>query len=58
MAPSLASQLAVKEVGQDEYLSLNVPVRMGNVRPIAYGGSTLGMATNAATATVPETHRL
>jgi len=58
MAPSLASQLLVKQVGQDEYLSEHLPVRMGNARPIAYGGSTLGMATNAATATVPDTHKL
>lgn len=54
---SLADTLAVERVGDDEYLSRGTPVRMGNARPIAYGGSTLGIAVSAAIATVPGTHR-
>ncbi|KAH7376653.1 thioesterase-like superfamily-domain-containing protein [Plectosphaerella cucumerina] len=58
MAEPLATKLAVERIGDDEFLSKALPVRMGNVAPIAYGGSTLGIAVNAALATVPSTHRL
>lgn len=58
MTEPLAAQLAVERTGEDEYVSKALPVRMGNVAPIAYGGSTLGIAVNAALATVPATHRL
>lgn len=58
MSPPLATELSVRQIGDDEFLSNNLPVRMGNARPIAYGGSTLGIACNAAHATVPPTHRL
>ncbi|KAH6662922.1 thioesterase-like superfamily-domain-containing protein [Plectosphaerella plurivora] len=58
MTEPLASQLAIERTGDDEYVSKALPVRMGNIAPIAYGGCTLGVAVNAALATVPSTHRL
>lgn len=58
MSVSLASLLAVEQIGNDEYLSRALPVTMGNTTPIAYGGSTLGVAVHAAYPTVPDTHKL
>ncbi|KJZ71907.1 hypothetical protein HIM_08752 [Hirsutella minnesotensis 3608] len=58
MAASLASQVAVKETGPDEYLSMELPIAMGNKMPIAYGGVILGVAVSAALATVPAKHKL
>lgn len=59
MDKSLALQLAVEQTGPNEFTSKNPPVKMGNAAPIAYGGSTLGIAVNAASATVPgHTHKL
>ncbi|CAK7218464.1 hypothetical protein SBRCBS47491_003519 [Sporothrix bragantina] len=59
-APTLAEQLSVKPVGTDGSLfeSVHCPIRMGNAAPIAYGGSTLGVAVAAAAHTVPSTHKL
>ncbi|CAK7212307.1 hypothetical protein SCUCBS95973_001419 [Sporothrix curviconia] len=59
-APTMAEQLAVKPVGSDGCLfeSVHCPLRMGNAAPIAYGGSTLGMAVTAAAHTVQPTHKL
>ncbi|CAK7241276.1 MAG: hypothetical protein STHCBS139747_002736 [Sporothrix thermara] len=59
-AATLAEQLAVKPVGTDGdiFESVHCLVRMGNAAPIAYGGSTLGVAIAAAAHTVPSTHKL
>lgn len=58
MLGSLADQLALVEVGPGEYVSKVLPERMGNLRPIAYGGCTLGLATHAAYKTVPAAYSL
>ncbi|KAJ3496449.1 hypothetical protein NLG97_g2647 [Lecanicillium saksenae] len=58
MTTSLASLLAVDQIGNDEYSSRALPVTMGNTATIAYGGSTLGVAIHAAFSTVPNTHKL
>ncbi|KAF5660096.1 acyl thioesterase [Fusarium heterosporum] len=53
MAPTLADQVAVDQVGDGEYVSRLDPIRMGNASPIAYGGCTAGVAANAACRTAP-----
>lgn len=58
MVPSLALQLAVELTGPDDFTSRNPPVKMGNSAPIAYGGSTLGIAVNAAYETVDQPYKL
>lgn len=58
MSTRLASLLAVEKTGEGEYSSRNLPVKMGNTTPIAYGGSVLGVAFHAAYPTVPGTHKL
>ncbi|KAJ4128033.1 hypothetical protein NW768_008317 [Fusarium equiseti] len=58
MAPTLAEQVAVDQIGQGEYVSRLNPIRMGNAAPIAYGGCTAGVAVNAACQTAPPTMSL
>lgn len=53
MVPGLAEQIAVEKVSHNEFVSKLNPIRMGNPQPIAYGGSTLAIAVNAACETVP-----
>ncbi|KAH8901487.1 Thioesterase/thiol ester dehydrase-isomerase [Thozetella sp. PMI_491] len=56
MAETLAEQLAVEEVGPDEYMSKHLPTNM-DIMPVAYGGCTLGLAVHAACHTVsPDFH--
>lgn len=52
MAPTLATQVAVEQLGSNEYVSTLNPIRMGNSLPIAYGGCTIAAAVSAACATV------
>jgi acyl-CoA thioesterase II len=54
MAPTLADQVAVDQVGKGEYVSRLNPIRMGNAMPIAYGGCTAAIATNAACRTTSQ----
>lgn len=58
VAATLPEQLAVEQVGDDEFLSLKPPGRMGNTKPIAYGGATTGVAFTAACRTVKEGYSL
>ncbi|KAJ0108220.1 hypothetical protein J7T55_000185 [Diaporthe amygdali] len=58
MLPSLADQLAIEQTGPGQFISKELPQRMGNAMPIAYGGCTAGIATRAACATVPESFSL
>ena len=53
MPPTLAEQVAVEQTGPDEYVSKELPIRLGNAMPIAYGGCTISIAVRAACATVP-----
>lgn len=52
MSRTLAEQIGVEKVKDGEYVSKVLPVKMGNSLPIAYGGCTVGVAVNAACATV------
>ncbi|KAL6917386.1 hypothetical protein ACHAPO_005831 [Fusarium lateritium] len=58
MATTLADQVAVDQISDDEYVSRRNPIRMGNAAPIAYGGCTAGVAVNAACHTAPPTMSL
>ncbi|KAL4731121.1 hypothetical protein ACLX1H_000082 [Fusarium chlamydosporum] len=58
MAPTLADQVSVDQVGEGEYVSRLNPIRMGNAMPIAYGGCTAAVAVNAACRTAPPTMSL
>ncbi|KAH6673920.1 thioesterase-like superfamily-domain-containing protein [Plectosphaerella plurivora] len=58
MTDDLAKQLAIRPVGDDEYVSEHLPIRMGNTAAIAYGGTSVGIALNAAGRSVPDTHKL
>ncbi|TPX16008.1 uncharacterized protein E0L32_000342 [Thyridium curvatum] len=57
MPPSLAQQVAVDKLpggdGGDEFVSRELPIRLGNALPIAYGGCAIANAVSAACATVP-----
>ncbi|KAK7966961.1 uncharacterized protein PG986_001238 [Apiospora aurea] len=59
MASTTTEQTAIEEIGPGQFRSVHNPGRMGNAKPIAYGGCTLGVAVRAAyAAAVPPTHRL
>lgn len=51
-AKSLPDQVSVVQVGKDEFVSATYPQRMGNMRPIAYGGCATAIAVNAAFQTI------
>ena len=59
-ASTVAEQVGVAQVapGRDEFRSTSLPIRMGNVLPIAYGGCAISVAVHAAVRTAPDTHRL
>jgi acyl-CoA thioesterase II len=50
----LMDQLALREIGENEYEMINLPQKMGNPLEIAYGGYALTVACKAASLTVPE----
>ncbi|KAK8111582.1 uncharacterized protein PG998_008039 [Apiospora kogelbergensis] len=58
MASNITEQTAIEEIGPGQFRSKFNPGRMGNAKPIAYGGCTLGVATRAAYTGVPPTHHL
>ncbi|KAK6850140.1 hypothetical protein PG995_013973 [Apiospora arundinis] len=58
MASTINEQTAIEEIGPGQFRSMFNPGRMGNAKPIAYGGCTLGVATRAAYMAVPPTHHL
>ncbi|KAK8058925.1 hypothetical protein PG994_009373 [Apiospora phragmitis] len=58
MASTTTEQTAIEEIGPGQFRSKVNPGRMGNSKPIAYGGCTLGVATRAAYTTVSPNHRL
>ncbi|KAK8034797.1 hypothetical protein PG993_009792 [Apiospora rasikravindrae] len=59
MASTTTEQTAIEEIGPGQFRSIFNPGRMGNAKPIAYGGCTLGVAVRAAySAAVPSTHHL
>jgi acyl-CoA thioesterase II len=51
-AETLAEQIAVKQIADDDFVSVTSPGRMGNSKPIAYGGCTTAVAVHAACQTV------
>lgn len=53
MDDSVIEHIAVERQSEWKFQSKRLPESMGNTLPIAYGGYTLGMATNAAAKTVP-----
>lgn len=53
-ASTLAEQVALNQTGEDEYSSVVPPGRMGNSKPIAYGGCTTAVAVHAAAMTVKD----
>jgi acyl-CoA thioesterase II len=53
-----AEQLALKEIGENEYEMINLPQMMGNPLGIAYGGYAIAVACKAASLTVPEGYHL
>lgn len=58
MASTFTEQTAIEEIGPDQFRSKVNPGRMGNAKPIAYGGCTLGVAVRAACMAVPPNHCL
>ncbi|KAJ1329767.1 thioesterase family protein [Microdochium nivale] len=58
MAALISEQISARQTGPDEFESVSLPIRMGNARPIAYGGSTMAIAIHAICQTVPTTHKL
>lgn len=56
LTTSIPKLSAIIPRGDDTFESVNVADRMGNLAPIAYGGSTLAFAINCASATVKTTH--
>ncbi|KAL1889064.1 hypothetical protein Sste5346_009129 [Sporothrix stenoceras] len=57
-APTLAAQLDIVQTGPDTFESVVNPLRLGNAAPVAFGGSTLGVALHAAIRTVPSSLKL
>ena len=53
-ATSLAEQINIVPVGDDEFESASFPQRMGNKTPIAYGGCARAVAVHAACKTVKD----
>ncbi|KAK1597064.1 acyl-CoA thioesterase II [Colletotrichum navitas] len=53
MAATLREQVAVDDLGSDQFVSRANPARMGNAANIAYGGCTIGVGVQAACSTVP-----
>lgn len=53
MAFNLAEQIALKQIDSSHYVSKNLPQRMGNSAPIAYGGYAVALAIHAACKTAP-----
>ncbi len=51
-------QFTLKELGNNEYETLEKPKRVGNPLPVAYGGYSLGVACKAATLSVPKGYHL
>ncbi|KAK7935387.1 hypothetical protein PG985_000882 [Apiospora marii] len=58
MASTVTEQTAIEEIGPGQFRSKVNPGRMGNAKPIAYGGCTLGVAVRAAHMAVPPNHHL
>ena len=60
VASTVTEQVGVVQVapGKDEFRSTSLPIRMGNMLPIAYGGCAISVAVHAAVQTAPDTHRL
>lgn len=58
MASTVSEQTAIEEIGPGQFRSKVNPGRMGNAKPIAYGGCTLGVAVRAAHEAVPRNHDL
>ena len=55
---TLAQQIAVTALGNDQFISVHHPIRMGALASFVYGGNTLGVAINAAYQTVSSSHHL
>ncbi|KAK2041190.1 acyl-CoA thioesterase II [Colletotrichum somersetense] len=53
MADTLQEQVAVDDLGSDQFVSRANPARMGNAANIAYGGCTVSIGVQAACSTVP-----
>ncbi|KAK2011737.1 acyl-CoA thioesterase II [Colletotrichum eremochloae] len=58
MAATLQEQVAVDDVGSDQFVSRANPARMGNAANIAYGGCTISIGVQAACSTVPAKYLL
>lgn len=58
MSSILGKQLAVVQVSPGEFVSEECPGAFGNAGGIAYGGGTLGVATQASYATVSDNYSL
>jgi acyl-CoA thioesterase len=58
MPLTLSQQIGVTQTGPDEYRSNTKPMRMGNHRPISYGGFTAAIAVHSAGKSVPSSHKL
>ncbi|KAK1981918.1 acyl-CoA thioesterase II [Colletotrichum cereale] len=58
MAATLQEQVAVDDLGSDQFVSRANPARMGNVANIAYGGCTISIGVQAACSTVPAEYLL
>lgn len=58
MASTLSEQLGIEEIGPDEFMSISNAARLGNARPIGYGGGTMGIGIHAAARTVKPEYNL
>ncbi|KAG9694713.1 acyl-CoA thioesterase II, partial [Aureobasidium melanogenum] len=56
--PTLKEILALEQVEPNRFQGKSNPPRMGNVLPIAFGGYTIGVATQAACFDIPPNFRL
>ncbi|KAJ4304936.1 hypothetical protein N0V90_000464 [Kalmusia sp. IMI 367209] len=52
VAQSLTEQVGVLQVAENEFVSTAFPKRLGNIKPIAYGGCARAVAVHAASKTV------
>ncbi|TQN70611.1 hypothetical protein CSHISOI_04896 [Colletotrichum shisoi] len=58
MANTLQEQVAVDDLGSDQFISRVNPARMGNAANIAYGGCAISIGLQAACSTVPPKYLL
>ncbi|KAJ0163990.1 hypothetical protein CTA2_1996 [Colletotrichum tanaceti] len=58
MADTLQEQVAVDDLGSDQFISRANPARMGNAANIGYGGCAISIGLQAACSTVPPKYLL